>query len=454
MKFGKFKSLFLGIIFILNSFNTNAAFNAMSSKKSPTAAALEFIKSLNNNKGYNTNEPQKLDDGSYAVFLVGAADILADTDNENFVNSRRNAYDRAVLNAKANFAKFLERKIVGEITIAIEEGKFPTKNELEPESLGNTVMGYMEKANMLLMAKLDAELEKQGVDIHSLQEKSLENQKKLEEAALLAEKTISSAEFSRSIKSTANRLVAGVQILGVFENFEPGATKGMISVAAVYSDKSLKVAQALLNNNPSLAPKTNELEANQSISDFITNFGEGVLVMQGVKLITNEKGEQVLLSFGQSGVKSDTTRSEMNAYSKAESNAQMYIDQFVGEMVSAYTAIEESETLLELEGGLEHYNYEDGLANNEKSNFGGKPISGVQKVTEWVEPHPLTGHKMVGVILSWSPTSSMMANTAKSGKLSKKEEVLDSEDVNSSISETTKIEEGYSSSGASQNADF
>jgi len=449
MKFGKLKLLFF-FIFLLNSFNINAAFNAFDSKKSPTSAATDFIKEL----GYSPNEPQKLKDGSFAVFIVGSADILSNTDSDAFVNSRRIAYDRAVLNAKANFAKYLEREIVGRITVTIQEGTFPTEEELQSETLGNTVMDYMQKANMLLMAKLDSALQEQGVDIRSLQEKSIENQKKLEEAALLAEKTLSSAEYTRSIKLTANRLVAGVQILGVFENFEPGATKGTIAVAGVYSDKSLKVAQALLHNNPNLAPKTNELEANESIESFITNFGDGVLVMQGVKLITNEKGEQVLLSFGQSGVKSETTRSEMNAYVKAETNANQYIDQFVGEMVSAFTSIEESETLLELEGGLEHYNYEEGFKNREVADFGSGYVSGVQKVIEWVEPHPLTGHKMVGVILSWSPSSAIMSKIAKSGELSKEEEDLDTKNKNSSISEITKIEEGYSSSGASKNVDF
>jgi len=449
MKSGKIKYLIATLIIGI-SFSASA-FDPFESGASPTNAAVGYIKSL----GFNTNEPQELPDGSYAVFLTGIADIMADPDNPSFIASRRIAYDRAVLNAKANFAKFLERKVRGEISFRVKEGDFPAKEDLQSNSIGNTVMDYVEKANMLLMAKLDSALEEQGVDVRSIQEKSADREAKLKEAEELAEKTLSSAEFSRAIELTANRFVAGVQILGVFEDFSPGETKGTIAVAAVYSDKTLKIAQAMLRNNPSLAPAPNILNPGMSIEDTIKDMGKGLLTFQGAKLITNEKGEPVILSFAHSHLPKDTTRSKMNAIDKADLTADQYIDQFVGEMTSAFAKLEESETFLDLVDG-EHYNYEEGFATNQAAKFGGSPVSGVYKIVDWVQPHPLTQQKIVGVIKAWSPTSAVLSGLAKKGELSKKDQKEDSSasDASQSSSETTKIEEEYSSSGTSKNVDF
>jgi len=308
---------------------------------------------------------------------------------------------------------------------------------------------------MPLMAKLDSALEEQGVDVRSIQEKSADREAKLKEAEELAEKTLSSAEFSRAIELTANRFVAGVQILGVFEDFSPGETKGTIAVAAVYSDKTLKIAQAMLRNNPSLAPAPNILNPGMSIEDTIKDMGTGLLTFQGAKLITNEKGEPVILSFAHSHLPKDTTRSKMNAIDKADLTADQYIDQFVGEMTSAFAKLEESETFLDLVDG-EHYNYEEGFATNQAAKFGGSPVSGVYKIVDWVQPHPLTQQKIVGVIKAWSPTSAVLSGLAKKGELSKKDQKEDSSasDASQSSSETTKIEEEYSSSGTSKNVDF
>jgi len=449
MKSGKIKYLIATLIIGI-SFSASA-FDPFESGASPTNAAVGYIKSL----GFSTNEPQELPDGSYAVFLTGIADIMADPDNPSFIASRRIAYDRAVLNAKANFAKFLERKVRGEISFRVKEGDFPAKEDLQSNSIGNTVMDYVEKANMLLMAKLDSALEEQGVDVRSIQEKSADREAKLKEAEELAEKTLSSAEFSRAIELTANRFVAGVQILGVFEDFSPGETKGTIAVAAVYSDKTLKIAQAMLRNNPSLAPAPNILNPGMSIEETIKDMGKGLLTFQGTKLITNEKGEPVILSFAHSHLPKDTTRSKMNAIDKADLTADQYIDQFVGEMTSAFAKLEESETFLDLVDG-EHYNYEEGFATNQAAKFGGSPVSGVYKIVDWVQPHPLTQQKIVGVIKAWSPTSAVLSGLAKKGELSKKDQKEDSSasDASQSSSETTKIEEEYSSSGTSKNVDF
>ena len=82
------------------------------------------------------------------------------------------------------------------------------------------------------------------------------------------------------------------------------------------------------------------------------------------------------------------------------------------------------------------------------SNFGGNNISGVKKVVEWIQPHPLTDQTIVGVVRSWSPTSAYLAGKAKKGKLSKEPE------PKSVIESSSEVKEDYSSSGVTSNTDF
>jgi hypothetical protein len=444
MIFGKKKVYILSVLFFLTPLYANA-FDPFENSGLPSDAANDYINSL----GYNTNEPQKLPDGSYAIFLTGMAEILADPQNPNFIESRSNAFDRAVLNAKSEFAKFLERKINGEIKLSITSGNFPSTEDTS-SALENTVIGYLDRANMLIMSELDKRLLENGVDINSIQEKSTNRKNELEEAAALAEKTLSTTEFSRAIELTANRFVSGVQILGVFEDFTPGETKGTIAVAAVYSDKTLKIAQAILRNDPSLAPEPNVLNPGLSIKETVKDFGKGLLTFQGAKLIINERGEPVILSFAQTGLPKNSTTAKLNATKKANLIADSYIDQFVGEIVSAFEAIEGKESFKDLTDG-EHYNYEEGYKQNITSKFGGNNISGVKKVVEWIQPHPLTDQTIIGVVRSWSPTSAYLAGKAKKGQLSKEPEP---KSVNESSSDVSEIKEEYSSSGVSSNTDF
>ncbi len=439
--FGKETLFILSILFFFSPSYVHS-FDPFENSGLPSDAANDYINSL----GYNTNEPQKLPDGSYAVFLTGIAEINADPQNPKFIESRSNAFDSAVLNAKSEFAKYLERKIQGEIKLTINSGNFPSK-EVTSSALENTVLGYLDRANMLIMSELDKRLLENGVDINSIQEKSTDRKKELEAAAALAEKTLSTTEFSRAIELTANRFVSGVQILGVFEDFSIGETKGTIAVAAVYSDKTLKIAQSILRNDPSLAPEPNVLNPGMSIEDTIKDFGKGILTFQGAKLIINERGEPVILSFAQTGLPKNSTTAKLIAAKKANLIADSYIDQFVGEMVSAFEAIEGKETFKDLTDG-EHYNYEEGFKQDITSNFGGNNISGVKKVVEWIQPHPLTDQTIVGVVRSWSPTSAYLAGKAKKGKLSKEPE------PKSVIESSSEVKEDYSSSGVTSNTDF
>ena len=236
----------------------------------------------------------------------------------------------------------------------------------------------------------------------------------------------------------------------VFEDFTPGETNGTISVAAAISEKTLQLAASLSQNNPDLAPNGDPLNTGLSIKQTIQEIGKGLLTKQGVQMYKDEKGNPVLLSFAHSQATSSSTGAKLRAVEKAEVNADQYIIQFMGEMVSASKAIFESQTLDELTRSEEHIDYQGAFESKKGVTFdtGGLAISGITKVIDWAEPHPLTNQEIIGVVKAWSPSSSLMFQEIDKAKNS-------SANDNSNSSTTVVIEDEYSSeSKSSSNIDF
>ena len=119
-------------------------------------------------------------------------------------------------------------------------------------------------------------------------------------------------------------------------------------------------------------------------------------------------------------------------------------------MVSAFESLNGRSTYSQFTDG-EHLKRSGGYQSVENVKFN-LELSGVKKVVSWIQEHPLSGQKIVGVVKSWSPTSAMLADKAEKGELTKKEKISSSDD-NTSL-ESGTIKEGYSSEGTSTNLDF
>ncbi len=122
----------------------------------------------------------------------------------------------------------------------------------------------------------------------------------------------------------------------------------------------------------------------------------------------------------------------------------------MGEMVSASKAIFESQTLDELTESEEHIDYQSAFESKKGVTFdtGGLAISGITKVIDWAQPHPLTNQEIIGVVKAWSPSSSLMFQEIDEAKNSPSND-------NSNSSTTVVIEDEYSSeSKSSSNIDF
>jgi hypothetical protein len=129
----------------------------------------------------------------------------------------------------------------------------------------------------------------------------------------------------------------------------------------------------------------------------------------GVQQTRDENGNYWLLASGQAGVKSDSAMSEDMAEEQARSIAEAYIRSFAGENAKRSSDLDRVESTKELITGAEVYNSEIAVKKSFEAASKKMKIRGMQKLKRWQTTHPLTGQKVVGVVVAWSPLSAQRA---------------------------------------------
>ena len=365
----------------------------------PTEADISTEKSVSdlineylNEKGWQGGENFKKN-GEKFFIVTGVGVIQAPRNSQHYPASRVAAYNKAMLEAKSSLAEFLQISIKTETVKEYSEGTFPTPGnpaEAKPEDPSST----LSKIKQLVNAKLDKELRKEGID----PDKASKEQK--EE---LAKKKLNSESYKKLISTSTEAYVLGLQAAQCFE-CTPASKKGQIGVVAIWSDKLQKMAEAMKTGAqmPSGIPK-------KAIKDQIPRDNKVLLLTFGVQQKINERGELVLVSFGQEGAVSDSPTSANAAKRKAQMNAQAAIREFAGESVAVASDMLNAETTEEFENAAEEYKNESAMKEKIKAVAAQMKISGIAQLKPWSAKHPVTGKPIYGSICTWSPSSAASA---------------------------------------------
>ena len=194
-------------------------------------------------KGWQIGENRKRSGDMFFV-QIGSGRIQAPPGHPNYVNSRQNAYTKAMLEAKGNIVSSLSVTIEREIQLQVKEGQFASKSETKP---AGTMSSIWDKTLTLINSELDTRLKEQGViDISDAEQK-----RKAEE---IAQNTLNSEEFKDMISTAAAMRLKGVRRVFVNESVQSGE-QGEICVVALYSGKTMKMADAIVTGDLSHAPK-------------------------------------------------------------------------------------------------------------------------------------------------------------------------------------------------------
>lgn len=327
------------------------------------------------------------------IFFVAAGygAINAPRSHPRFADSRAIAFEKAILDAKARTAQFIRETIETRAIAMYSEGQ-STPLPTAPLNAGDPPpLGMLDKLVLLAHKKLDDMLRKEGIA------------KEAPQAKEAAEKLRLSDGFQKFTRTASQAYIAGLQSFQTFEVF-PDGKSGEIAVVGIVSDKLLMMGAALAGGKPPPLQKPNIPIAQQ-----LANSPVELLCSFGVRQMVDERGQLVLVAYGQSQPISESTRAEQAAEEKARLQALGALRSFAGEVVTTARDSVQAESYKEFEDNTSVY--ANASAFRERNEAVGKAmsISGIQTVKRWNQKHPLSGQMVVGTVLVWSPQSAAVA---------------------------------------------
>ena len=343
-------------------------------------------------KGMSEGENTKKDGSSYYV-AVGYGVIQAPLDNRSYTDSRVNAYNKAMLDAKAKMAEYLEIAIRTETEHDYAEGNFGGNEAAEQDELSISA-----KLRRLIHAKLDDALREEGLDPDAADRAARER---------VAKKQLNSDFYKKVVATAAKAEITGMQVMCSFEGV-PAGKKGEIGVVAIWSPKLQTMAQSI-----SRGGKLPAGVGKKPIKEQIPTDKKVLLSTFGVQQKINENGNLVLVAFGQAGSVTDSPQSANAARNKAKMQAMAAIREFAGETVAVATDAMNAESVEEYENAAESYEDVSAYSQKVKAVAETLKISGIATIRNWEAKHPITGRMVYGAVCSWSPDSAARAQSMK-----------------------------------------
>jgi len=390
-------------------------------------------------KSWNEGENKKSNGGKFYI-SIGTGVINAQKGSKNYMMSRNNAFEAAMLEAKRSMVDFLGVTIKKDVEQAMREGDPLPENQ--ETSVNNVVTepSLFDKSNAYLNAKMDQLLKKEGVD--------LEAKEPVPEP--VRQKILASSAFKSSIKAMATARIAGIQAFKVFEH-APDGEKGEIGVIAIQSPKLNQMASAIYTGSISAMPngtpkKRVEEQIPQNVTELMGTFG--------VQSTTDEDGNLVLLAYGQGVPATKSKNSLKNAYRKAKLRAMGSLRSFAGEAVTFSDDLDDEESLKEFENDMESHSIEQYFEDKVKSTAEALEISGVSTKKRWSGSHPFGGSQIAGVVISWSPQAAGSAKKLKKDMKAPKKASSSSSSNAPAISQRGSGQKGgYEASGKTASED-
>ena len=375
----------------------------------PGVDAAEQCQAFIAKKGWDSGMNLK-PNGSPFIVCTGVGTVLQKPTKNNavkYTQDRTGAFDRAMFAAKQQLAEFLGTTIETAIQMSLIE---PDTTESPTTVLARQIANAPANSTFgrfYRQAYEEAQkaLAKQDLDMAAARAAGGEE---LAEAQAQALEIVGSTTFKSSIKRSANACISGLQAFQTFEAINKDGT-ATIGVVAVWSPKLAYFAEALTSAD---APVTLS-KAKKPIREQIPTDKNALLSSFGVTCAINERGEQVLISYGQWVARGKSLQSGRIAAQRAAAQAQAQIRDFAGEAFAFHDTSENAAAYLEAEG------MDDILADQDsyEAFYEGKAealtIRGFNPPREWTAIHPFTGAKVYGAIVTWSPSSANLAVKAK-----------------------------------------
>ncbi|MGN0852018.1 MAG: DUF6844 domain-containing protein [Kiritimatiellia bacterium] len=322
----------------------------------------------------------------------GTGVIQAPRASQQYIDSRVNAYNKAMLEAKKAMVEYLGAEIATETEKEYAEGSAANP---PPPTEGQEVAG---KLKQFLYAKLNKALASEGID--PVQDPAA--------AKKALGKQLNSEKYKKLISTMAQAKVLGFQAACTFEG-SPSSGKGEIGVVAIWSEKLQQMASSIVTGAP-VPP----VGGKKPISAQVSADPKVLMSTFGVQQKIDESGDLVLVGFGQAGAISESKTSANAAKTKAKQAAMAAIREFAGEQVAVATATLNAESSEEFESGAEVYSNESAMKEKIKAAAGRMNIAGIAPLRNVKCKHPLNGKTVFVCAVTWAPKQANQARALKS----------------------------------------
>ena len=353
-----------------------------------------------NNKGMSLGNDIK---GNYIGW--GEEAISTSPKSIDFAQKRVMAFEKAFVDAKAKFVRMKKQETASSISREIFEDD-RDRNIVEIKD--GVIVSLAKKIHALTEAAIDEKLIEYGVDPGTVANSNINKKRKLVE---------NSINKQIAIKAVEN--ISGIRVVATFEGpngVEDGIGVGvLIKATPKYRDIARAIASKKLVGYPTkIDPKES---IRKQLNSRLNN--EDYFLQHGLRIMTDDSGNRVLVSFGQWSPKvtRNDSRLRINTAIKsakgiAYDHALSYITMFVNTTLALEnkTKLSDSETINIL-------SHTDGVTEEQQNSSVGAmlerfvketsrvSIEGVSEVHSWAANHPETGHLLVGSVLMWSPTT-------------------------------------------------
>ena len=374
---------------------------------SGTRRAQDMIQDYLNARKDIQEGPFKTPDGRSAVTWQAYAPIDAPTGSPGFGLARWTAFQKAMMDVKAQCAKFQAAAIKSEVQVAYskpdakraeEDAEKLRREGLEKEgaikvaqamhadvaatsesATLNTASLYTQK---IVTNKLEADLRAKGIDPNQ----------PVEQAQISA--VLNNVKFSQAINVEAVAKCSGIQALITVEN-TPQNRKGEIGVLAIWTEKLHAVAEAFGTGNWKLLPQG---EPGMKVGQHLPQSNTAYLATFGTQLVRDENGQYVLLAFAQATPDSESSREIDFAYRRADMLATGLIRQFIGEQITMSEDLLSADEATEYKDTSEVYSNNSAFESKIKAVAARQKLAGITTVARKETRHPAANTPVVMVV--------------------------------------------------------
>jgi len=333
------------------------------------------------------------EDGS--IYIIASASTARQSNMPGFIGSRNVAFSIAELTAKMDLLRMAGEQITSGRGFTMLEDIIEGE---DPDAVKKASM--LAKAGRLMHESLDEGLASLGVSQGEI-DKMNESEKQI----------VFQQNFNETIKSLVAGMVKGCAVLMVAEG-EIGNNDYQVSICVKYSPEYQSLASLIKNNSQYQLPVS---RVKNSVEKMKAKTSEEMAGLMGAKVTFNSSGEMIVFGYGQVEVREVGSRQSAaysRAYSKARLQAVNKIKYFVSEDIVAEEAQTNIEKLREYSDGTNAYYSRQKWENSVKSKSTTLNIA-TQEIRRWQGVHPISQHKIAGVVVAWTLSNKQQADHLK-----------------------------------------